>query len=568
MSKWWKGMLLLAALVLATGPAATAADEVMNLLPAQPLVVVRTSGLGPAWAALKDSPWAEKIDLMAPQDIANKLQDLRVGLDQLNAAMGVNVEETLEGLFGGDCVLAVFGEGEAVFIAEGTEVQRLKNAADSVMLLERNRGRIQAQAKQVYELAEITQCTLPDGDRFHCFVGNALVVSKNLDLVKKVVDAAKQAKPLVQTELANAFALMAEDSLIRVYIDTDAVAGKAETLLNGRLANPIVKGFVQHMQSMLALVQFDTLAVALKDGRVELKNISVIDEHKVPAGLKAMYPKFTVKLDTLQLAPESAVWACAHQLDKAALWKYVIDQVMRRNPALAARLQMYTDSFSAMMGIQDFEAKLLPQIGDQVAVFVTSDDIPGSVPAISFAIDLKNDKEIPAGIRALAGTMIGLAQLQARRVDIALANSTYKGVSFTTLTINNPQFVDRLCPTMFVAGGKLVFSSNVFAAKAIVDRHAQGYKDPAKTFKLPRCEGTLAFAGRMQSEELIKMLARHRDVIVAGGVRKGEPQQEVENGLDLLEFAFSLFDGATFYATQSTGRIERVILLDPIVDEQ
>ena len=555
---------------------APANDEILNLLPGQPLAVFRGTGLGDAWQWIKGSGIAARFDQAPPGDVAAKMQDIRNGLAQLQINSGVNAEELLVDLIGNDCAVALYGGNEGVFVSVSHDSTQMKEAVDKVMTLERAWGRVQGENAETYQLIEIHQTTFtnqrrpdaPGSTRFHCCIDKAIVVSSNLDTIKKVIDLAQKKERTPESkEMVEAFTQMDRDAVVRAYVDADGLSQKVdlETALNGKIRHPGVRMLVKQLKAVLPLVKYATFTATPKDDRLELRGTFLYDEQALPETLLALLPRPDCTLDVLQLAPESSVLCAGHQVNKAALWRYIIETVQQSNPRQAQRIQNGVQWVGAMIGGLNFEQQLLPQIGDQIGVLVTSRDAPDAAPVLSLVMELKGGQDIPTAIRTLAGTAAGIAQLEASKTQAepkaVLEKSTYKDVEFTTVKLTERKFAGNVNPTLFVIDNMMILSSNVDGGHAIVDRHAAGKKDLAKALTLPKYDGTLIGAGKLDLRKVNEILLRHKDFLVADAARKGKPQEIAEKELEGLMFLIGLMDNVTFYSTQVPGRIDRVALV-------
>ena len=569
-------------LVCALSPFAAAGEAqpaVLNLLPPQPLAIVRAIGLGTEWQLLKVSDFAEQFQQAATPEVAGQLQQIRNGLAQLQMNMGVNAEELLSNVIGIDCVLAVYGPGDGVFIAENTVPALLRDAAEKILIFERAAGKVQAENAQTYKLVEICQTTytqrnpdVPPKMRFHCIVGNTLVAGSNLDTIKLVVDrATAENPPAAEGEAATAFAAMNQNAILQAYVDTDAISRKfdVQAALEGKIRHPLSRFFIAKLKEALPLVQYVACTVMPKeDGKLEFRSSAIFDEQTWPESMKAMLPKTAGSPDILQLAPDSAAFCVGHQVNKAALWQYIIDTVSAINPRRAERMKNGANWVAGMIGGLSSD-QLLASLGDQVGVFITSRDAPDAVPVVSLAFEVRDKdteaQEILTAIRSLAGAVAGLAQMQAANTNTpakaVLESNSYKDVPFTTLRLTEENFAGNLNVTLFVLDDHVIVSSNIDGAQAIVDRHAAGKKDLAKAFDLPNIADPLAFAGKFDARLANQTVFRHRTFLINDNVRKGKPREQAEKDIDNLIFLLGMIDNISFYSTYVPGRIDRVCTL-------
>ena len=554
-----------------TTPSMAAEDQFLKLLPDQPLAVVRATGLGDEWQIIKNSDFAKRFQETAPPDIANGLQNIRNMIAQLQVNSGIDAEEVLKDVFGNDCLAAFYGKGDGVFIAISPMPMRLKDAADKIVTLERAWGRIQAENAQTYKLVEIRQTTFvprrpddPPFTRYHCFLDNAIVVSSNLDTIKKVIDiSANKARTTGPTEMAEAFAAMDNDAVLRGYVDTDTLSQKVdiEAALNGKLRHPFARFVVGEVKGLLPLIKYVAVTATPKANALEVKHSIVYDEQKCPDRLKALLPKAGSTLDILQLAPEASAFCLGHQVSKAALWQEIMWNVNEYSPERAQRVQAQAQGVAGMIGGMTFD-QLVGKLGDQAGIFVTSADAPDAVPAISVVLEIKEGQDIATAFRTLAGTAAGFAQMEAGKTGAppkaVLAQETWHDVPFTILKLTEEKFGGHLNLTLFVLDNMLVISSNTDAARMIVDRHAAGKQDLKKTLGLPAFTGTPGCTGTIDLKRVSQTVLRHKLFLINEDVRKGKPQDRAEKDIANLSFLLGLADGVTFYSTHTPSRIDNV----------
>ena len=191
----WRSAAVLAIVIVASCPA-LAADELSGLLPADPLAVVRVTGLAEVWDIVKASHAMHRVEEDSPPQIIVGYENARNGLASFQEMFTFNLEKTVKDLIGSDCALAVYEDNKAVFISVGEDKTELAAAANFVVTLERNFGRVQNEETLTYEGVDVIRMSLvrpnkpgmPAKERYHCFINNALVLSEDLDMLKKVVD--------------------------------------------------------------------------------------------------------------------------------------------------------------------------------------------------------------------------------------------------------------------------------------------------------------------------------------------------------------------------------------------
>jgi len=560
----------LAVLLILIGMAApAAADGISDLLPGDPVVVVRATGLAEAWDALKASNAADRLERLAPPGLAGELQNARTGIAQFEEMFTLSVERTILDIFGKDCAVALYLgreeplELEGVFVAQGESDISIISATNSWLNTERALGKVADEntldrnGVQVHltSLVDPNDADAAPVERYHCFVGNLLIVSRSLDLLAKVAANAKADAPAGgPEELAEALAIMPKDALVRAYADVDRFAKSVDLreLLDGKLQNPAVRTIVGRISNVLPLIKHIAFSLAAIEGGIQVRESIIYDEAAVSPELRALLPPEDAPLSVLQLAPANAVVAAGHQVNKKAVWNLAVSILEEANPGISKQIEARTRGAAAVLGAPDL-AGVLEQVGDQVGVFVTPAEGDGSVPALTIAVEMNNAITIPTAVRSLAGAAV-LAESQKPNPKVTLEHLTYKGVACSVFRINEPELAGKLAPTFGVMDNWMILSTNTAGACSVIDQA----RTLAAPFELPGEPGTLMALGKLDSTRLAKMVLRFKDFLIREDVKKGKTPQKAEEDWDNLVFLLGFIDSAVFYTTHLPGRIDRV----------
>jgi len=560
---------LLVGIMLAAAPV-LGADDLAEVLPADALAVVRVTGLHAQWQSFRNSEAFAALEAGPIPEIGNGIRRARDEIAGFEAAAAVNLEQCLSAIFGADVALALFPDQAVVFVARTADLENLRLAIDTIRGIERDEGRLIGETSHSYQGAEIISAQIikrdlpgaPPSNRHHAIIGDLLVVSEQLDVVRRTLDVVKGEQPSLATspEYRAAAGFMRPTALVRAYFDTDRIlAGRdLEALFNGGMQNPVIRMLARRMHQILPATRFAAGDLTVDDEGVRLRYTILYDEEQLPPSLRALFPAKAAPLDITNLVPQSAVIAFANRVNKRALWHYVLESLAEANPQLADEAALQFAQVGMMCGGMDFERDLLPQLGDQAAVIV----MPGSEkspPAMSIAIELNDLQSIPIALKTIAGTAATTARMQAQKTgvepQIALSRTNYATTDLTTLVLKDKKFAGRLEPTVFVSSRFMVLSSSLHAAHAILDALKQSPPDDAGS----QTRGTIVSKGYLNVTGLCGMIARHRELLILHAQKDGKTAEKATHDIAALLFLAGFLERVDLQMSHARGRIERTL---------
>ena len=567
-----KGMMTLLSLLVVAGlcaPALAAADLV-ETLPRNVVAMVRVTGLHDLWKEFVNSSAFAKLERGPIPDIAAGIRQAREEINQFELQTGVDVEDGLSAIFGTDIVVAAFPDQTAVFVARTADTGGLQFAVDTILSIEHDEGKLSDETTQYHQGAEIRSAVVTNPktpgasakERHHAISGDFLLVSENLDAVRRTLDVLNGAQPSLAStaEYREAAKLMRQDALIRFYVDTDHLSEiqDLEALFNGGMRNPVVSMFARRMKQILPVTKYAVGNLAASDAGAELRYSFVYDGEKLPDSLKALLPAKGAPLDIMRFVPGSSVLALANRVNKLALWQYLLESVSERHPQVASRISLQVARIGPVIGGMDFEKELLPQIGDQAGFIVT----PGGgdhPPAVSLVIELNNGQTIPMALRTLAGSVAAITQIEADKAGVepkaVMRRTTYRETDLTTLVLTEEKLAGKLNPTMFVHDKFMVVSTSPEAARAIIE----AVKSPGTTATGSRLGRTAFGKAGLNVTGLAGMIRDNLEFLVREGQKKGKAEQRARSDLDALLFLMGFFERVDAEAFHAPGRIDRVV---------
>jgi len=559
----------IAVLVLAV-TSANAMEDLADVLPQDALAVIRVTGLHDAWKEFSTSEMWRKIQQAPIPDITSGIMAARAEIENLEAALGIDIETYAASIFGNDVAIALFPDRTGVFVAQSTDTATLDLAVDMILDLEANDGKTFGRTDSLHRGVTITGVQMfgtgdaqagADG-RYHARIGDVFAVSRDMSAVERVIDVLKDAQPSLSesAEYRQATTMMPEGALVRLYVDTDRLSEmlNLEDALNGSMRNPGVRLLARRMRMLLPATRFLAGGLIRENNAVVCKYSIVYDEESLPENMRAMLPRPGAPLDIVRFVPDSALLACSAQFSKLGLWHYVMGSLRESNPGIASVLARRSGQMGPALGGMDFETQFLPQLGDQSAFIV----LPGPEdhpPALAFVTELNNGHELPTVLRTLAGSLAMMNQMDAEKKGvqpmIAVENTRYKDVGLMTLNLKQPKLQGKLNPTLFAKGPFLVISTTPESAKALIDAASAPWQIVAPA------RGTLASRTRVNFQGIRQALHQYEDFLMGQALKEGKTAQRARSDLDSLAFVLGLFKDIAMQGVHVKGRIDREIRL-------
>ena len=551
--------------------AATAAGDLAETLPPDAIAVLRVTGLHEQWKAFRNSDAFTRLEGGPIPDIGDGIRKARENISQFEIDTALDIEQCLSSIFGTDMLLAIFADQTAAFVARTDDLQSLHLGIDTILAIEREEGKLVSMASEFYRDVEIHSSRLnkpnkpgaPMTDRCHAVVGDLLIVSEELSVVRRVLDVVKSNQPSVAAspEYREAAKLMSSNALVRAYFDMDRISEMLdlETLLDGNIRNPFIKVLAVRMKRILPATRYVVGGLTASDGLMRLRCNIIYDEQKLAPSLRTLFSFDQAELDIMNLAPRSAAFALAHRVNKLALWHYLLASIAESSPQLAADIALQVEQIGSMFGAMEFESELLPQIGEQTALVLT----PGSgqnPPALSIVIELNDTQSIPLALKTMAGSFAKVAQVEAEKKGVEpaalLRRANYAGTDLFTLVLNDEKLAGKVNPTLFVYDRFMVVSTSPYAAQAMLDARKNL---PAGKLAASRATGTLVSRGRVNPSAVRGMIRRHRDFLIGEALKDGKTRAKAAGDIAALLFLSGFLESVDFEVSHSPGRIERIV---------
>lgn len=546
--------------------------DLAEMLPDDTIIVVRATELHKHWQQMVNSPVGRKIRTSTLPEIAEGIQDFELGIKRIEVEAGVNVEEMFKAFLGHDMMLAMLEDESGLFLTRSADPDQLRLCCDEIGALEQEIGNIHEEHTVSYHGIEITSAQviepqapgMPPKERHHALMDDALIGSRSLETLKRVIDVFQRRRPSLAStaEYQEAAKHFTKGALGHAYFNTDRIAEvlDLESLLNGRLRNPLMRLWGQEIRDVLPMTRYLVANLAVNKDRMIVSTKLAYDEEKVPPEMQALRPTPNSTLDILDLVPESSVFAVGNRVNKLAFWRFTIDSVRKTNPLLAKLLGRRARQVGNSVGGMNFERDILSKIGDQAALVVSPGD-DNTVPAVTLVVELSDGKAIPDALRIWLGSLATISQLDAEKKKqepkAIFTRSRYKEIEVATLVLTEPKFQGKFSPTLLVLDRFMIVSSLPCAAHAIVDRYREQQSYQPGT----SIGGTPATRGHVNMELVVTLLRRHREFLVQEDVRKGKTRQEAETGQDKGAFLLGCLDRIDFAATHSPGYVNREFLI-------
>ena len=564
------GSLVAATLALAPPAAAQAKQtDLESLLPADTAAFVRCTDLHGFWKALANSSLRDKLENAPIPEVRQKFLEAKNNLAAFEEMLALDLGTLAKALFGDDFLLAVFPDGQGVYLVRSANRNDLQATVDTIVGLERQWGKVLDERIEAYRGAEIVSMELtdpqkpgmPSKPRHHARIGDLLIVSRSIDVVKKIIDIRQgRGNSLAATpDYQEAGKLMRRNAICRIYLNSRNIAqsGLLDKLGNGNLRNPLFKTWYTRIKQNLQLSRYAVISIMGDATGLKIRSSFAYDELRAPASFKALMPRHDVKLDIARCRPANAVASFSNSVNKTALWKYTLQTLREFRPEIADKVEAGARHFGKSFAAMDFEKEFLGHIGDQFAVFVTpgAGDMP---PELTLAVELADGELIPNCIRTQAGSLAFInwaeRQKQKKTPDFSITRQKRGTVDYTTAKIHSGPVAGRITPTMCVVGKFMLLSTSADAAQAAVE----AFHSPTSGASSEN-PGAVFSRGNIDMDALAVLLRKHNNFLVQQAVKKGAPEQKARTDWRNVEYLLSFFKSINFHASSVPGRIDRVI---------
>lgn len=569
-------VLMLALVAAPLCRAQAKSQDLEGMLPTNTAAYIRGTNLRAFWRELANSPLRDKLENAPIPEVRQKFLEAQNNLAAVEAMLGADLGSLIGAFLGNDFVLALFADGNGVFITRSANGNELMSAVETIVGLEQQLGKVLKEEVENYHQVEIVSMDLiapmkpgkPAKLRHHARIGDVLVLSESLDVVKQTIDTMQgRTQSLLSTpEYREAKELMRTDAIGRAYVNTARMAesGIMEKLGNGNLRNPLFKTWHTRLKNNLEQSRFIVVNVMGNAARLEIRSSFAYDESRTPASFKALMPDRNVKLDIAMYRPDNAVASFCNSVNKVALWQFAMQTLRELKPDVAEKVREAAQHLGRSFAAMEFETEFLPQLGDQLALFVT----PGAgnaPPALTAVIQLTDSEALPQCLQTQAGSLAFVNWAESKKKnkapDFTLVRENDGAVEYTRVNIHSGPAAGKITPTMCVLGDCMILSTSAEAARAAV----AAYTAPQPKVRAADA-GAVFTRGHLDMKALAELARKHNEFLVREAVKKGTPEQKARTDWRNVQYLLSFFETIEMQASYTPGRIDRTVLVGLAAD--
>jgi hypothetical protein len=304
----------------------------------------------------------------------------------------------------------------------------------------------------------INSCSLGNqpGPRHHALIGDRLVLSGDLKLVKQVIDVTKgEAPSLAETvDFRHAQGQVGEGAVLTAYVSASAVANALD-----RRVGPTEVGGRAVLRRVREAVGRARYAVLWGKRDAALEGCLTVQygERGIPPLLRTTVAQPGTELSVPRFVPESAAFSLIRSLNPAACWDEILGFLQEVNPPVAQRAEKGLQKLVQLMGGVDSAEQLFSELGNEVGLFVLPGSEAQGPPRIGLVLALNETAHIPVALETFVGTAAVFAAVEGK-ADVSLVHAEIDGVRVTTIRVRKPSPWDRFSPSMAVVKGHLVVS--------------------------------------------------------------------------------------------------------------
>jgi len=551
-------LVLAAAVSVSMG---TVRATVEDCVPEDAFALVKVNELAAQFDRLWSSPQIKK--LTAADPFAAAVQRIRDGLETFERKHNVDVDAALRETVGGEFALALFPGNTGVFVARGRNARALRSAVEAILRVEKEEGKLARLTTSDYKGVTIYCSSLRGKERFHALMDEVLAVNESLSAVQRVVDVVKGDAPALSASdrYREAAALMTEGALVNAYLDTTHLRPLAQALqspqmlqnLPPKLRNAGARFMLTCLGELLPLTRSAVLSLTVEGGLRARLTVSYAGG-RLPTILKSVLPARGSALDILKLAPASAAFVGARNLNYEAVWDEFAEKVLKGPAEQGRGVERKLQNLIGVLGGIHSERDFFEELGGQTALFVLPGQAAQDPPAVAVAVELRETAHIPVALETVMGMIAAFSDARPD-VEASVEYATYRGTDLTTVRIAGPAPWAQLSPTLCVVDSNLVVTSSLGAARQIIDAYQGG------TGIAPAgLEGTQFARARVDLRQVRAILDRHSDFLVRHAVKKeGKSEAQAKKDLAALRALLSLFDGVEAVSAFRPGRTDHVL---------
>jgi Protein of unknown function (DUF3352) len=543
---WLVGVLLgfLAASVV---HAASPRDELLRFVPEDTAFCVVFQNLRTHWAALQNSPFAERfLPLSLGEANARDLQKLNELEKILEKHLGLTWDKVRNDLFGESVVFAYrpgppgkAQEEQALFLLRSRNPKTLSDFIDRFNEAQRKSG----------ELKELQQRE-HKGVRYYCRVetretsyyylrGPILVLSKQEERLKQALDCDQELPGDREPPLVRHLKQMeADGSLMTIWLNPRAL--DAAVAARGAKARPEDVGV--HKTVAQCWKALDGLALSVHLDRDLALSLAVRARlEDMPAGMRKLLTQAGRQGELSRLFPEEPLFACAGRLDLVALLESLSEFLPEKSRrSLQADLDQ---KLGAPLG-KNIVKDVLPYLGPDIGLMVVAPSpqdkgfTPHTLMALRMGVGDPSapvDKAVFSGIQFLAQWVIFGHNWQFPEKPLALKTVTQQGREIRFLT--GACFPPGVQPAFALHAGFLLLASSPEAISRFGPGGTAGANPPLKTVPLLRIsiKAWRAYLKERREEFINHALVEKKDLNRTEAIEKLDQLQHVLEMFDRIE---------------------------------
>jgi hypothetical protein len=533
-----------ALVILSRVQGAAPPDSLEALMPDDIAGYLRISRLGERLDEFLRSPARkelEAIDAVRLVMTQEPWQKFLSGLEEFKAATGKDGVAVFKDLFGGEVLIGLrqeagAGSPDVIVLARSPGAKELDASIAAIR---------QAVAAKIGYMLEGYKTPHGDfgietiGELSFAGIGPVLAMSNRLSAIENAIDlSAGKAKGSVKDApaFARAAALAGRDDIASLVVRPKLLPNFD---IPGKLDNPV--GSLIAGGVLGALGGSDLLALGLRagEGGIELRLATT-------GGVDGKFGSFF---------PPSGPDPLAVRLEKRGvlalgeLHRNLKEWFDRREdllvPQAAGQLAGFDGMMSSIFGGKSFRDEILPAIGTRILLVAQNQSYPGldrkpvpAIPGFGLVLEMRGAKDFGTGLASAFGTLVGIANAQGQ-VSFTVKTEKSGDAEMQVATPGKAKeagagIVDNFSPSLAVVGSRVVISSSVELARAIVEE-LSGTKGDGTAGKkqVPDCL-------RVDAEALGTILKQNFDVLVADSMSKKvisreQAERETNVILDVLK---------------------------------
>jgi len=476
---------LLVALAVATS-AMGAERSLLELVPADALVVVRAKGMAAQWEKFTSTGVYQRLDHSMLMKEIRENADYQALRDTLATWPGgpiAPVDLALDFL-GQDAVLALLklpeGGFDGVIVLKAPSADILRRDIELLDSLDDKKDVSPADETETHKgvtiLKRMRQKKGAMKTTFRAVVGELLIVSENSALVKATIDRHLDAAARGITANERFKAAMArlpnKANPITLYLDVQAAVAEIESKLKTAPVRPPEK-LLRLWASVADAFDTASVAVNFEKGAVLTGTVAALKGHEMDRLLATFKTTGSIAAPG-RLPADSTVGVAAARFNPKALWSAVLKQL---GPGKRAKAEQFAALANGVLGMADKTPAegVLELLGPEICLAaIKTEGTPGILiapPALVALVDCKGGKETAARLDAVASaffTIAGAMEAKKTRPAFAYTPERIGDVLIHKVTLTRPPVKNWLSPSLAVLDDFIVISTSAEGIKAVV----------------------------------------------------------------------------------------------------